>query len=236
MELLNNITCNPIIPSEKYIFNGIAVPRVTEIISSMLHENYLMGWANHLGFKRKNYKSVVEQSANIGTYSHNAIEKYLTNGDISLEEVPSYLIPSVSNTLQSFIKWYDVVTKNNKVEILQLEQELVCQWFGGTLDLLVSINDKIYLVDFKTSNHISYKYFIQMSAYKYMLTLNNIHIDGIILLQLSKVDINFSEYILLMDNPEHLLFIDNCLNTFIGLVYGYYNRLNVEQQYSNIFT
>ena len=40
----------------KYFYKGIPVPRTTEILSSMLHEEYLMEWSNYLGrYQRKDY-------------------------------------------------------------------------------------------------------------------------------------------------------------------------------------
>ena len=80
--LLNNIKDISVIKSDKYKYNGNPVPRVTEILSSMLHEDYLLGWSNYLGFKRKKYKTVLEHSANIGTYAHEGIELYLKEGSI----------------------------------------------------------------------------------------------------------------------------------------------------------
>lgn len=231
--LLDKIDCKPTIPSNKYIYNGNPVPRVTEILSSMLHEEYLLKWSNYLGFKRKNYKSVVEESANIGTYAHESIELYLKEGKIN--DIPLRYKFQVENALNSFIEWYNIVSSNNTTTLLSMEQELICQWFGGTADLLIKINDKNYLVDFKTSNHISNKYFIQLSSYKYMFELSGLNIDGLIVLQLDKNEVKFTEYILHMSIPEHKIFIDNCLQTFFGLVYAYYNRLNVEQQFIEIF-
>ena len=37
--------------SDRYSYNGVFVPRVNDILSSMLSEDYLMRWANSLGFK-----------------------------------------------------------------------------------------------------------------------------------------------------------------------------------------
>ena len=49
------------------------------------------------------------------------------------------------------------------------------------------INGKIYLIDFKTSNHVTYKYYLQLAAYsKVLREKENINIDGVIILQLNK--------------------------------------------------
>ena len=77
MNILDNITVNPNIETKKYFYNGQPVPRVTEIISEMLHEEYLMKWANSLGYKHKNYNKERESAANIGTETHKIIERFL---------------------------------------------------------------------------------------------------------------------------------------------------------------
>ena len=69
----------------KYMHNGIYVPRVTEIISKMIHEDYLLYWANSLGFKRKKYKEELELAASKGTLAHSEIEEHLNT---AIPEVP----------------------------------------------------------------------------------------------------------------------------------------------------
>ena len=45
--------------NSRYTYNGIVVPRVTEIISKCIHSDSLMYWANSLGFKHKSYKKTL---------------------------------------------------------------------------------------------------------------------------------------------------------------------------------
>lgn len=210
---------------EKYFYNNIPVPRVTEIISKMISEEYLLYWANSLGFKNKSYKKTVQAAADIGSEAHDLISKFLLGEVFASNNIP-YL---------GFRKWWIDISSNNKVIVLGSEVQLSCPYFGGTYDLLVQINDKIYLVDFKTSNHVSYKYYLQLSAYKYMLELQGYRIDGVIILQLNKTKIEYTEYPLLFENPEHLEFINRCLNTFFSLTYGYYNIYQCEKMYKGIF-
>lgn len=210
---------------EKYFHNGISVPRVTEIISKMISEEYLLYWANGLGFKHQGYKKTIEAAANIGSEAHNLINRFLLGETFNSDNIP-YL---------GFRKWWIDITSNNKVKIIGTEQILTCKYFGGTYDLLVEINGLLYLIDFKTSNHISYKYFLQLSAYKYMLEQLGYNIAGCIILQLNKVRIEYTEYPLVFTDPYHKGFIDNCFNTFLSLVYGYYNIYKCEEMYNNIF-
>lgn len=232
MNILDSINVDPKINSEKYFYNGQPVPRVTEIISSMLHEEYLMKWANSLGYKHKSYDKERDYAATIGDRTHKTIEQILDNDkniDIPVDGPVHY-------TVYSFLAWYNALKQSNlPIKIIGKEGQLVCPHFGGTYDLLIQINNKLWLVDFKSSNHISYKYFVQLAAYRYMLGLYNIHIDGCLILQLDKSEIFFKEYPLIFKNPEHLNYINQCTDTFFGLVYGYYNRLYLEQQYKTLF-
>ena len=209
----------------KYFHNGIPVPRVTEIISKMISEEYLLHWANGLGFKHQSYKKTIDAAANLGTESHDLINRFLT-GNIS----PSSNIPYLG-----FRKWWMDINASNEVKVVGAEQELTCPYFGGTYDLLVEINGLLYLVDFKTSNHVSYKYFLQLAAYKYMLELQGYKIDGCIILQLDKKEIKYTEYPLIFSNPIHLDYIQKSLNTFLSLVYSYHNIYQAESMYNNIF-
>lgn len=220
--LLNNAESN-------YTYNGIIVPRVTKILSKCIHSDSLMYWANSLGFKHQSYKKTLENAAEIGTYCHNNIDNYLTdNNHIINDNCPYQSI----NAYNSFLKWFNDINKLANIEVIYHEKIITCKYFGGTLDGLYKINNKIYLIDYKTSNNITYKYCLQLAAYRYILRNElNIEIDGCIILQLSKNNISYNEYVLNFDNPDHLKFINECETTFLSLVYAYYNIENIEYKY-----
>lgn len=222
--LLETIT-KPILKEGKYFHNGTPVPRVTEIISKMISEQYLLYWANGLGFKGQGYKKTVDAAAKLGSESHDLINRFLLGEQIVSDNIP-YL---------GFRRWWLDIISSNEVKVIGSEQTLTCEYFGGTYDLLVSINGLLYLVDFKTSNHISYKYFLQLAAYMYMLEKQGYKISGCIILQLNKQEIGYTEYHITLDNPYHRDYINRSLNTFLSLVYSYYNIYQCEEMYKNIF-
>lgn len=207
--------------------NGQNIPRVTEIISNMIHSDSLMYWANHIGFKGIRYSDALNNASRIGTAAHAAIENFLNN-KLECDNVP----------FLGFMTWYNIITVDKKLqlEVIYVEHTITCQWFGGTLDALFRINGKVYLIDFKTSNHVTFKYFIQLAAYRYMLRESEgIDVDGVIVLQLDKFDPGFNEYLLSFDIPDHAIFMNNCETTFLSLVYSYYNIKNIEGEYKAIF-
>lgn len=232
IDILEQIDMGVNIMSKKYVYNGVFVPRVTEVLSSTLHEDYLLDWSNHLGFKRENYRKKLEWYADIGTVAHNIIEDIILKG-YTTRPIKDDMKYAVSNAVNSFIEWYSVIL-NNKCNIISTEKTLVCKWFGGTCDLLIDINGKNYLLDFKTSKKVSFKHHLQLAAYKYVCELEGIQIDGVGVLLVSRDRIQFSENILHMDNPDHKIYMDHCIETFMSLVYAYYNRLKTETLFNKI--
>ena len=225
------------IDEERYQFQGYNLPRVTEIISNMLHEDFLMIWANNIGlYQRKKYKDTLEEAATKGAFVHDAIEDYIQNSnELDLDKVPSEYQKEVNFAYGSFKSWWSVITKRN-VKIIMQEHKLVCPWFGGTLDLLVEIDGRVYLLDFKTSNHPSYKYFLQLAAYRYILKhYYGIEIYGCGIIKLNKKYIGFDEFIIDKSHQEYDMFMEQCERTFLSLVYAYINRVYAERYYNNIF-
>ena len=126
----------------------------------MIHSDALMYWANSLGFKGIGYRATLNAAAKVGTVAHEAIELFLNEKLETKDNVP----------FLGFIMWYNMlVDQGFDIQVIYTEHKIVCNWFGGTVDCLLSINGKLYLVDFKTSNHVTYKYFLQLAAYRFML-------------------------------------------------------------------
>ena len=217
-----------------YAYNGIEVPRVTSILSDMLHEEYLMNWANYMGrIKHMDHNKYTEEAAYIGTRVHKAIEEYIRdNIDTNFDDIFDYSIKtSCSNAFLSFKRWWSIVIQHN-YEVLFQEEPLQCAYYGGTLDLFIFIDGKNYLIDFKTSNHFNYKYHLQAAAYRRLLYYNyGIITDGIIILRLSKKEISFQEQVLNLTNWDDLKYIEECDKCFQSLVYAYYNRFLVVKSY-----
>lgn len=225
------------IDDSPYSYNGIIVPRVTHILSEMIHEDYLMNWANYIGrYKKQNHNDIRDQSAHIGTEVHSAIEKYTSLNYVetfeSEENVSNRL--KMKNAFYSFKQWWDIIRMNDFKIIFQ-EQPLVCRYYGGTLDMFIMINGLKYLVDFKTSNHFNYKYHLQTAAYRRVLYYEyGIDTDGIIILRLSKDQVYFEEQLLDLRNHSILEYINQCDRTFMSLVYSYYNRKIVEDKFKKL--
>lgn len=209
----------------RYTYNGIPVPSVTQILSRCIAKDYLIGWANYLGFKRIKYRDQVGLAATMGTDGHNAVEAYLRDGT-ECDNI----------CYKSFRIWWDILTTSHTVEIIGMEEELVLPYCSGTYDLLLKIDDRIFLVDLKTSNHVGFDYFIQLAAYRHLLyKVKNINIDGCLILQLDKESPSFEEFALDFTNNDHYNFIEHCAFTFMSLVLSYYNIDKAESMFKQIF-
>ena len=216
------------IDGKAYYLNkdGIYVPRVTDIISYCSDQEGIINWANSLGFRRLRYKDELDKAATIGTNTHEAIEMFLKTG----LEAPGNII------LGGFTKWYRRLRAKNKVEVLKIEEPLIGSTFGGTCDLLISINDRIFIVDYKTSNKVRINHFLQLSAYRALLfELYGMVVDGVLILHLDKKQSAYEEYILDFTNNDHYIFIENCYRTFLAMTYCYYNILYTEGWFNRLF-
>ena len=232
MEKLRDMMMDSIAPFHKkrsrYESGGKGVPSVTEILGYIDNQG-LIDWANAIGRRGQNNKDVAAKAARYGTATHSAIENYLKEGyDTGFLDNSSF---------KAFLKWWNGINSCHKVVILGQEEALVTELFAGTYDLLVSIDGKIYMIDFKTSNHVNYKYFMQLAAYRYLIyRLKGISIDGVIILQLGKgPNAGFTEFPLDFNIPDHYNFIENCMNAFVGALYTYHNAEPLKDQFKDVF-
>jgi len=111
------------IPTDYYQYQGFNVPRVTEILSAMLHEDYLMTWANSIGlYQRKKYKEEIDKAATKGAYTHNAIEDFIQNGnDLNIDNVEYNYQLEVNYAYGSFKQWWDIISTHSYEVIMQEE-------------------------------------------------------------------------------------------------------------------
>ena len=86
-----------------YECNGIQVPRVTAIISSMMHSDSLMYWANSLGFKHQKYSEVINEACEYGTNTHKGIELFLKGKSIP-KETPYH-------SMNAFLQWWNTISR-----------------------------------------------------------------------------------------------------------------------------
>lgn len=239
--ILDKLSSIEIESKSNYIYDGKRVPRVTEVLSAMLHEDFLMKWANNLGFKRISYNAFMKDASDKGTYSHLAIEKYLKNGYFDINEmtdIPNNKIrDTVYSVINGFYKWWiDIHKKYKNIKIIYLEETLIHKYFAGTCDCLLQVDGDYWLIDFKTSNHMSYNYALQLAAYKYLLKeLKNINISKAMILRLDKTEYTYYTYEYdFINNQEHIQFFEDCLETFMLLCSAFIMRVYTKNKYDEL--
>lgn len=211
----------------RYTVGGRGIPSVTEILGFVDNQG-LIDWANAIGRRGKDNKEVAAKAARYGTATHAAIENYLKGSNESFLD---------NSAFQAFLLWWKQLNEHHSVTILGQEEPLVCECFAGTYDMLIDIDGKKFLVDFKTSNHVTYKYFMQLAAYRYLIYRNRaINIDGVVILQLNKgPKPTFGEFTLDFSIKDHYDFIENCMNCFVGVLYSYHGIGNLKNEFETIF-
>ena len=60
--------------------DGKLYPSVTTVLDLFSYNQSLMGWANYLGFQRKDYKKELDKTAVVGTWVHAHCQKFVDPG------------------------------------------------------------------------------------------------------------------------------------------------------------
>lgn len=163
-----------------YKQGGVKVPSATTVLS-MLDKPALIPWAvnctadyvtqcitgqgllteeeirDFLKKAKKNYRTVSQKAAGIGTKVHDCIEAWLKKG-----EEPSLALPEEEQAWQAWLEWYN----EQDLTPVDLEVEIHGDGYGGRLDLVCMLNGSKTLVDFKTSKGFYAEYPLQLAAYR----------------------------------------------------------------------
>ncbi|MCK5848564.1 MAG: PD-(D/E)XK nuclease family protein [Caldisericia bacterium] len=182
--------------------NGIkeSLPSVTTVISQ-LDKPYLVGWANALGLKGYHFETVRNNAAETGTLAHKMVENYINNKEEDFSYHPLY-VPA-KRSFDAFQEWLC----EKDIEFLGTEVSLVdgLLGFGGTIDIVAKVDNKLCVIDIKTSNRFSVDYHYQVAAYSFLLEHGKLNDDGnervfplyspdySLLLRLDKKNSNFEE-------------------------------------------
>lgn len=122
-----------------------------------------------------------EKAGNWGTEVHEAIEHWIAGNEPTIK-------PDQQIVFDKFREW----VKENNVKFLASEKHVWSEklWTGGICDVVLEMDGKKYIGDFKTSNGIYNEAFFQIAAYHLMLIdmgiYTNDEIEGYIVINLKK--------------------------------------------------
>lgn len=165
------------------VASGEKVPSVTTILGRFKDSGGLIKWAYSQGREHENLAmrnlpapmhlyDVTEKAAAAGTIAHDMIEAYLLHGKLYHATTP--VIPPedvwrrACNSFDQFFKW----NAQTKIRVVQTEKGLVSEShrYGGTWDGIGrDADDKLVLIDWKTSNAVYGDYLFQLAAYAILI-------------------------------------------------------------------
>jgi genome maintenance exonuclease 1 len=144
---------------------GNVYPSVTTVLSSTKDQTHLIEWKKRIGEEVANRES--KRAANRGSALHSLCERFVLNQTIDIRKempIPAQLFSQIKSVLLDRL--------NN---ILSVENTLYSDYLkvAGRVDLVAEFDNKTSIVDFKTSNKVKNKewiddYFIQASMYSVM--------------------------------------------------------------------
>jgi len=123
-----------------------------------------------------------------GSFVHKCTELYDAGEVVSLVKADGTI--SCSTREWNMFEKYVQFSQKYNPEVLYNELSLVDEelGYGGTLDRIIRIDGKIYLIDIKTSNNLHNHYWLQMSSYVNLfnkVVQPDFTIDGIAILWLN---------------------------------------------------
>lgn len=146
----------------RYMKNDKQVPGITTITKYLTETDPIAIWANNLGLANINMLEYRRELAVIGTLWHYMIECNLMNKELDLNEYTPRQIEIAKRLMDKFLMW----KQGKKVIPLGMELPLVSKeyGYGGTSDYIGYINDKLSLMDFKSTESIKMEHKSQAVA------------------------------------------------------------------------
>mgnify|MGYP003334954376 CR=1 FL=1 len=151
--------------SRYYRRNSKYYPSVTYVLNSYPKGKHFEDWLKKVGYSAD---YIVKKAAEEGTLVHEMIEDYLNDKELNFLSPsgnPQY-DPTVWQMFLRFVDWWEEYNPT----LLETEVHLFSDKLkvAGTCDLVCEIDDVLWIIDFKTSNHLQTTYDLQNAAYAQM--------------------------------------------------------------------
>ena len=148
--------------SRYYRRNSHYYPSVTYVLSYYPKGKFFEDWLKKVGYSAE---FIVKKAAEEGTQVHEMVESYLNGEELNFLNNtghPQYN-PDVWMMFLRFVEfWETYEPKLIETEVHLFSDELKV---AGTCDLICEIDDKLWLLDLKTSNHVQPTYELQTAVY-----------------------------------------------------------------------
>jgi ATP-dependent exoDNAse (exonuclease V) beta subunit len=144
-----------------YQRNGEYYPSVTYVLSHYPKGKFFEDWLKKVGYASE---YIVKKASEEGTQVHEMIEAYLNGEELKFLEhgIPMY-DPNVWQMFLRFVDWWE----EYKPTLVEAEVHLFSDELkiAGTCDLVCEIDNELWIIDFKTSNHLQTTYDLQTAIY-----------------------------------------------------------------------
>ena len=161
--------------------SGNFVPSVTTILEAYPKDASYFKWIKEVG---SDADTIRDEAGKRGTIVHELTERYDMGYEISCVDEqgrPQYKMLEWA----MFERYVDFTNEfKPNVELMELHMASEKLGYAGTLDRVIKLNGKNYLVDIKTSNSIYPSYWLQLAAYRELLG-DICKIDGVAILWLN---------------------------------------------------
>ena len=148
--------------------DGQRVKSVTTLINAHLgwNKQVLINWARAQGLAGNDPTKVMNEAAEIGTLAHLLCENYIKKEETNVDDYSKNQIKAAETCFEAFKEW----DKQFKPKYVESEIKLIDDdlKLGGTCDLILEIDGKLYIGDLKSSKGLYAEYIVQLSAYRHM--------------------------------------------------------------------
>lgn len=165
-----------------YTEDGEFVPSVTTILEAYPKEASYYMWLKSVG---QDADTIRDEAGRRGSTVHAMTEAYDKGHEVSLLTEDGHLAYKVGEWAM-FERYVEFTRKFSPV-IKMSEQNFVNAELGyaGTIDRIMQIGGKRYLVDIKTSNTIYASYWLQLAAYRRLVEEQGVFVDYVAILWLN---------------------------------------------------
>lgn len=161
-----------VLDSRFYKRNDKYYPSVTSVLNYFPKNQFFHNWLKDVGH---NADIIASKAASEGTQVHNAIDRFLNGEEINWLDVNGRAEYSLE-VWKMILKFADF-WNTYKPELITSEYHLFSDIheYAGTTDIIVRLNNQIWLLDIKTSNSLHTSYDLQLAAYA--VAWNETHTD-----------------------------------------------------------
>tara|TARA_S200002703_G_scaffold57067_2_gene49843 strand:+ start:599 stop:1372 length:774 start_codon:yes stop_codon:yes gene_type:complete len=151
--------------SRYYRRNGEYYPSVTYVLGYYPKGRHFEEWLKNMG---RSADYIVKKASEEGTQVHEMVESYLKGEELKFLNdfsQPKYN-PDVWQMFLKFVEWWEEFNPT----LIESEVHLFSDKYkvAGTCDMVCEIDSELWIIDFKTSNHLQTTYDLQAAVYGQM--------------------------------------------------------------------